>query len=197
MLCVLALAALSVVAAITDVARWEVRATTGVAGLPDAMAWLLRPAMQLGNTVVAAVVGALVWWRFGSRPGGQTLLALAGGWLVAIVLKSAVARPRITASELGEPPREAVDGWAFPSAHTSIAWAVAVTVILVAQPPRWASSALVLVAGLTGLARLYVGAHFPLDVVGGALVGTVVALALHGALGDTPAPQEISSRSPA
>lgn len=63
----------------------------------------------------------------------------------------------------------------FPSDHAAAAFAIATIAILVR--PRLGVAAVVL-ACLVAYSRVYVGAHYPGDVVGGALVGVVVGIVL-------------------
>jgi undecaprenyl-diphosphatase len=63
----------------------------------------------------------------------------------------------------------------FPSGHAAAAFACA-TVIAWASP-RLAVPAYV-VAVLVAWSRVYVGVHYPLDVLGGAVLGVLVAIAL-------------------
>jgi undecaprenyl-diphosphatase len=64
---------------------------------------------------------------------------------------------------------------AFPSGHASTSFAAAV-VLSVAAPAL--APAIVVLAALVGFSRLYVGVHFPLDVLAGAVLGAAVATTL-------------------
>ena len=92
-----------------------------------------------------------------------------------VLLKNMVARTR---------PYEVVPGlvrvieaqtdYSFPSGHTGCAFAAAVVVFI--RCPRRVGVPVLLFAVLISLSRLYVGVHFPTDVLGGALIGTAAAL---------------------
>ena len=62
----------------------------------------------------------------------------------------------------------------FPSGHTMTAFAVAFACSAFVPRLRWV---LIPFACLTGISRVYVGAHFPIDVMFGALVGAFLGLA--------------------
>jgi membrane-associated phospholipid phosphatase len=64
-------------------------------------------------------------------------------------------------------------GLSFVSGHAIITFAIAGLLALV-LPRRWAVVAFVL-ATLNAVARVYLGAHNPLDVVGGAAIGLAIA----------------------
>ena len=62
----------------------------------------------------------------------------------------------------------------FPSGHTNAAFAFALAVWACA-PKKWMKAAAVAMAAVMGLSRLYVGVHYPSDVLVGALVGALCA----------------------
>ncbi len=63
----------------------------------------------------------------------------------------------------------------FPSDHTTLAFAVAVSVLMINR--RLGIPALI-VAAVVGLSRVFVGVHFPIDVLVGAALGTSWAVAV-------------------
>jgi undecaprenyl-diphosphatase len=67
----------------------------------------------------------------------------------------------------------------FPSGHTAAA--VAGAIVLSALVPR-AAPLFVVLAAAVAYSRVYVGVHFPLDIVGGAVIGAVTALLLLAAV---------------
>jgi len=64
----------------------------------------------------------------------------------------------------------------FPSGHAVTAFSLATFLSLLRG--RWAPLFIIL-AFLTGISRVYMGAHFPLDVLGGMFVGVIVSLAVY------------------
>lgn len=61
----------------------------------------------------------------------------------------------------------------FPSGHTAASFAVAAGVYMAGW--RKAGTALYIFAAMIGFSRMYLGVHFPSDVIGGAIVGVLCA----------------------
>ena len=136
--------------------------------------WLVWPVMQLGNLLVvpaAAVLAAgLRRWRLAVG----VLLAGIGTYLAAKVVKDLVVRGRPDGLLSDVVLRGAdAQGRGFVSGHA----AVAVALVAVAWPWLGTRGRLVcaVLALAVCLARVYVGAHLPLDVAGGAGLGLAVA----------------------
>ncbi|MBQ9064219.1 MAG: phosphatase PAP2 family protein [Blautia sp.] len=92
-----------------------------------------------------------------------------------LILKNVIARIR---------PYEVIDGlkllvakekdFSFPSGHTGMSFASSVG--MYRSLPKKAAVALIILAVLIALSRLYVGVHYPTDVLGGAVLGTTFGL---------------------
>jgi undecaprenyl-diphosphatase len=92
------------------------------------------------------------------------------------LVKYAVQRDRPPAIILDPKPlMEVPTTSSFPSGHTSTSFACAYVISRLA--PRLTVPVFVL-AALIGFSRVYVGVHYPLDVVAGAIFGLIVARAL-------------------
>jgi undecaprenyl-diphosphatase len=130
-----------------------------------------------------AVLMLLAWWqaRRAADPAAVVVaLAVPVFTLVAFgvndALKMAVRenRPcqdmRVVATLEACP---AHGDWSFPSNHAALAAAAAVALLFVSR--RLGAVALV-AAGLMAASRVWVGLHYPHDVVAGMLVGALVAL---------------------
>ena len=141
-----------------------------VTQLGDTKTWFL-----LGLTLLA--VGSHETYVLGLRLGLGAIFAT----LLVQPLKRACRRPRPSRGIAGFASlMEDPDAFSFPSGHTAAAFGVAIA--LVGQGLVLGPLALVL-AGLIALSRVYLGAHYPLDVAAGALLGCVAGLAARFVLG--------------
>lgn len=131
---------------------------------------------QLGLGGVQIALLALLWAR-GGPVGRRTvllcLLAFAISGLIAQVLKPVVARDRpLRAVEECRFLCEMLWARSFPSGHATTSFALAITAGT--RHRAWAAP-LLLLAALIGYSRIYIGVHFPSDVLGGALLGAATA----------------------
>lgn len=143
---------------------------------------MLTPVMKgitsLGNAGIFWILLAvfLLTFKKTRSVGVISVMGILGSAIVNnLLLKPLVDRIR---------PYEVVEGLvcligkqedaSFPSGHTGVSFAVAV-VLFKELPKKYGIPALVL-ASLIALSRLYVGVHFPTDVLGGMLSGIGIAL---------------------
>jgi undecaprenyl-diphosphatase len=71
-----------------------------------------------------------------------------------------------------------VDGYSFPSGHATTSFGLA-WVVAQSYPVLWVQAAIYFVAATIAFSRIYVREHYPLDVLGGAILGTLVAFFLY------------------
>ena len=95
--------------------------------------------------------------------------------LAALAIKAATGRPRpFEVLPQADPLLKAAVGQSMPSGHAATSFAGAV---ILAYLTRRAVAGLFLLAVAISFSRVYVGVHYPSDVVVGALLGTAVGLA--------------------
>ena len=144
----------------------------------------LNPAVEaytrLGNAGLLWIVLSLAMLCMPKtrKAGALALLAMVLGLLCTnVVLKHLVGRTRPWIDVAGLIPLvNEPDPNSFPSGHTCAAFAAGLSWAR-ALPRRWMGAAAVLLAVCMGLSRLYVGVHYPTDVLAGAAVGSLCAWA--------------------
>jgi membrane-associated phospholipid phosphatase len=135
---------------------------------------------QYGRELVWSLVGIFVL-IFGGSTGRRTIVIMALTMLVLVPIgalsKETIVRPRPTIDDdffLIAPDNE----FAFPSGHALLVSAAAAIMLALYSDTyrkRLLSIGLAVEAGLVCFSRVYVGGHYPLDVVGGILLGVGVA----------------------
>ena len=145
---------------------------------------LLDPFMklytQLGNTgMLFIVLGLLMLFFKPTRKAGFSALCamLIGLVVVNFTIKPLVARDRpclVIEDFVNLVPEK--DPNSFPSGHTNAGFAFALGVCMAEDSKRWMKVTAVCMAAVMGLSRLYVGVHFPSDVLAGAVIGSLCGL---------------------
>ncbi|WP_442803094.1 phosphatase PAP2 family protein [Streptomyces pseudogriseolus] len=154
-----------------------------------APAWLddAVSAWSTYGLVLFAVLMAVGWWRARRVDAAVSVTALAVPFVVVVafgvdaVLKLLVRedRPcqslRVATLEACPAPGD----WSFPSNHAAIAAAAAVALLFVS---RRLGALAVVAACAMAVSRVWVGAHYPHDVLAGIVVGALVSLLVMSAL---------------
>jgi undecaprenyl-diphosphatase len=130
---------------------------------------------SLGLVWVAVALGlAVAWRRWGPLLLTAGAVAVSEGATQGLKSLFDVERPSSRYAQ-PEPLVPTPHDAAFPSGHAATSFAAAT--ILTAALPRWAPLWFLLALAI-GFSRVYVGVHYPLDIVGGAALGCVTALLL-------------------
>ena len=154
--------------------------------LPIGPAWVRGAALDITALGSAAVLGLVVAAIAGfmllqglSRTALFVVVASAGGWLINSLLKEIFQRPRPDIV----PHLRDVMTLSFPSGHAMTSAAVYLTLgaLLMRVADRRATkiycmAVAMLLAALVGASRVYLGVHYPTDVLAGWLVGLSWAL---------------------
>jgi len=123
-------------------------------------------------------VGLIVLWfidgRIKKEQVAHALLASLVAWIITFIIKRLfpTIRPFMINGGGVDVLFKPTDG-AFPSAHTALAFSLAVTVFMHDRKVGW----LYLISALIiGISRVLANVHYPVDILGGALIGTLVAV---------------------
>jgi undecaprenyl-diphosphatase len=147
---------------------------------------LMRTLTHLGDTPTWVAVGLTLvaaggpGRRYGALLGTGAFLAVA----LSQLLKRICCRARPSCglggfAALVENP----DAFSFPSGHTAAAFGIAVAL---AGEGDWLGGLVLALAGGIAVSRVYLGAHYPLDVAAGAVVGIASGLAVRLLLAGLP-----------
>ena len=138
--------------------------------------------MQAGNVLAVGVAAAVVAATRRFWLAANLAITGIGVWLLAKAIKARVGRGRPVDLLPDVNLRGSHDnGLGFVSGHAAVAVAIATMIVpYLGRRARWVA---VLVAVLVCISRLYVGAHLPLDVVGGAALGWAAGSLIHLLLG--------------
>ena len=172
----------------TTFANFDQRITTAVHRLYESCGSWMTPVMELisllGKGGIALIVLSLVLLviRKTRRFGTAMILGLAiGAVVVNLWLKVVVARPRPYADINGfyyplwqMMGSQIESDYSFPSGHTNAAFACMVPAFLLGKK-SWSWLCL-LFAFLMGVSRIYLVVHYPSDVLGGLIMGTLAGL---------------------
>ena len=138
--------------------------------------FLMRLFTKLGDPLGWSTIsiGIMLWEGHAHGTGMQIGLMSLCAAFIAKAMKHAFRRTRPCLHDSF--PRALVsipDRWSFPSGHTTSAFAVALF-LMVSNVP--AAPLFIFLAFSIALSRIYLGVHFPSDVLGGMCLGSIIGL---------------------
>lgn len=161
--------------ALDDVPDWDAELFDRINRLGNVLEPVLWLPMQAGSLFGPVVAAGASWARWRDwRTSAGCLVVGVGAWQAAKVVKDRVERGRPTTlarrvvHRWGTPK----DGLGFVSGHSAVAFSLAA--VLAPRLGPWRGAAYGVATGVS-IGRVHVGAHFPLDCVGGASLGLTLA----------------------
>lgn len=118
-------------------------------------------------------------WRRRFRESVFAAAALGGSALLNLSAKQFFARERPTLWESISPE----DTFSFPSGHAMGSMTLAVVLVLLAWPTRWrwpVLAAMAVFVPMVGLSRVYLGVHYPSDILAGWAAACAWAVGCYG-----------------
>ncbi|MBQ0138886.1 MAG: undecaprenyl-diphosphatase [Kurthia sp.] len=155
------------------------KAINGLAGHSDWVDAIMKFATNYAVPVFAVVL--LAMWFAGNEFMKKTVVYSTISGIVGILMNYLIAkiyfeaRPFVTHDDINVLVEHASDA-SFPSDHTTGAIALAFAIALRNKKIGWI---MMVFALLTGFSRIYVGNHYPGDVLAGIIVGMVVAFIIN------------------
>jgi membrane-associated phospholipid phosphatase len=143
-------------------------------GYPKWLDIFMRLTTQLGNMLVAVAVAILLFLFNYRRLSMEIIFGTITLWILVEIIKSLTDRDRpFLVLE-----KTRVIGWrekgnSFPSGHTSQIFFMMTLLIHGFHLGIVASGSFYAVASVVGFTRIYVGAHYPRDVIAGVVLGLV------------------------
>lgn len=156
-----------------------------VNSLPHSFHSVMFAFTQFGGLGSLILWMGVAWYLINRRAAASVAFAAVVAWILAKVAKVSVSRgrPHDLISQVHLFKGETFGGFGFPSGHATVAAACAT--ILYYQVPKKYRKYLLLTVLLVGISRMYLGAHFPLDVVGGWALGAFIAAVISLLIGSS------------
>ncbi len=127
----------------------------------------------IGSTLGYLVLFCILWWGFSWKLGAKLFAALVLSVYLNAVLKDWVAQPRpFVYADIESVTRPGEFG--FPSGHAQHA-ALVWSLLAAHFRKRWFTGFAAAMVFLIGFSRVHLGVHFPTDVLGGWLLGGILA----------------------
>ena len=133
----------------------------------------------LGEETVYIVLICAIYFMFNKKIAQKLFFIASTSIGVNFVIKNFVKLPRPFADGKITCVRpETATGYSFPSGHTQIA-STCTSALAFVFKKKWTVIFAIIATLLVGFSRIYLGAHFPTDVIVGAILGIVLAYMLN------------------
>ena len=136
----------------------------------------------LGDELVFMTVAIILYWCFSKKWGYYLLCVGFFSTLINQFAKILCRIPRPWVRDPGftivESAREAASGYSFPSGHTAGITGTMGCLARIAEK-KWLRAVFIIVIALVGFSRLYLGVHYPSDVLFSLIVGVILIFAAH------------------
>jgi undecaprenyl-diphosphatase len=146
---------------------------------PDASGIVVEIAKFIADFLIWIVpLGLIIAWFRGGNATRQVMVAATLAGVLALLINQLISvvwyHPRPFEMGIGKTLIAHVQDSSFPSDHLTLIWAMAFNFLLHKHQQR--VGGFLLLSGIpVAWARIYLGVHFPLDIIGGALVGLISA----------------------
>jgi len=139
--------------------------------------WMMLGLTQIGNFIFAMVIALILFLRGNHLLAYELILGILTLGLVVQIMKVLFhrTRPYIKLKNIRIVGSRA-SGHSFPSGHTSQSFFMATLLLHYYHVGVYVWLVLYAIALMVGITRIYVGMHYPRDVLGGAILGTTWGL---------------------
>jgi membrane-associated phospholipid phosphatase len=135
--------------------------------------WFMLGFTQMGSGFFALTIALVLFLKVNHLLAYELTFGILTLWLVVELMKVVFhrTRPYLNLKSIRIVGSRA-SGHSFPSGHTSQSFFIATFALHYLNLNVYVSSVLYVIAFLVGVTRIYVGMHYPRDVLGGAILGT-------------------------
>lgn len=137
--------------------------------------FLFQAITILGEETLMILIVVTLWFAINKRLAQKMLFLTAGSLCVNGIIKNFVKRPRPFTKGISCVREDTATGYAFPSGHTQgfSTWS---TTFAINLKKLWLYILVGILIVLVGFSRIYLGAHYPSDVIVGIILGVGFAI---------------------
>lgn len=159
--------------------QFDYHLTTAIQAWPDGIRFLMQAVTFIGQPIITVGIGVFLiglgWARLNMRllVSGVSVIAV---FYIGSLIKILLQRDRPVTEYVA---RMRFDTYSLPSGHavgSTVAFGLIAYLVWQVLPQPWntiAAVILILLIVLVGISRVYLGAHFPSDVIAGWILGGI------------------------